>query len=61
VTTTNTPSREFDGLPTALKKFFGPKPGQKLVGFARELKALTVEDKRWFKAELIKLGYTIGT
>ena len=51
---------EFEGLPRALKDFFGKKDGQGLADFAREIKALTDADKRWFKEELIKLGYEIG-
>ena len=40
-----------DGPTMKLKRFFDLKPGQKLVEFSAELKALTTDDK----AELISL------
>lgn len=35
------------------------KPGQTTADFAQEVKALTDEDKAYFRAELIKAGYKL--
>lgn len=43
----------------AMKDFFGILPGQKLSNFMDELKALTVEDKTYFKVGLEQNGYEI--
>lgn len=43
----------------ACKDYFGLKPGQTLGEFAQEIKALTEEDRAWFKAEFTKVGYQI--
>ncbi len=44
---------------SAMKDYFGFKPEQTLGGFVAELKQLTEEDKKFFKAGLIAVGYTI--
>lgn len=46
-------------LTKALKDFFGFKPDQNLSGFVAEVKALTAEDRAYFKAGLEQNGYTI--
>ena len=45
----------------AMKEFFGLKPGQSLQGFAAELKALSDEEKAFFRAGLEQNGYQITT
>ncbi len=39
---------------TAMNKFFGKKDGQTMSEFSQELKALTMDDRRWFVAEFAK-------
>jgi len=46
-------------LTKAFKEYFGFKPGQNLTDFMQELKALTVEDREYFKREFAKVGYEI--
>jgi hypothetical protein len=46
-------------LTKALKNYFGYKPGQNLAEFMEEIKALTPEDKEYFKREFAKAGYEI--
>jgi len=46
-------------LTAALKDYFGYKQGQNLGEFMLELKALSVEDKAYFKREFVKVGYEI--
>lgn len=36
------------------------KPGQNTQEFLAEFKQLTPEDKAWYRAELIKTGYTFS-
>lgn len=43
----------------ACKDFFGYKPGQNLGGFMEEIKALTPDDREYFKKEFVKVGYEI--
>lgn len=44
----------------AMKHFFGLLPNQGLMDFAAELKALSPEDKAFFKAGLQMNGYNIS-
>lgn len=46
-------------LVAALKDYFGMKPDQNAMGFMQEIKALTPEDKAWFRANLPSVGYEI--
>lgn len=46
-------------LTAALRDYFGYKPGQGLGDFMAEIKALTNDDKDYFKAEFVKVGYQI--
>lgn len=46
-------------LTKALKDYFGYRPGQNLTDFMAEIKALTPEDKSYFKREFLKVGYEI--
>lgn len=46
-------------LTAALKDYFGYKPGQTLGDFVSEVKALTNDDKDYFKREFVKVGYQI--
>jgi hypothetical protein len=46
-------------LTKALKDYFGYKPGQNLTDFMAEIKALTPEDKAYFRREFLKVGYEI--
>lgn len=48
-------------LTKALKEYFGFKPGQNLTEFMAELKALTLEDREYFKREFVKVGYEVIT
>lgn len=43
----------------AVKEYFGYKPGQNLAGFMDEIKALTHDDREYFKREFVKVGYEI--
>lgn len=43
----------------AILEFFGKKPGQTLQDFQVELKALTSEDREYFKREFEKIGIQI--
>jgi len=43
----------------AMKDYFGLRPEQTPTGFMHEMKALTSEDREWFKANLPKVGYEI--
>jgi hypothetical protein len=43
----------------ALKEYFGFKPGQNLTEFMGEIKALTIEDREYFKREFAKVGIEI--
>ncbi len=42
---------------SAMRHFFGTKPGQTIVQFRDELKALTDDDKAYFRKHLIADGY----
>lgn len=44
---------------TALKDFFGYKPGQTAMEFVAEVKALSPDDRAYFKAEFAKIGIEI--
>ena len=44
---------------SAMKNYFGIKSGQTSLEFMAEIKALTAEDREWFKANLPKVGYEI--
>lgn len=44
---------------SAMKDYFGIKPGDNSMGFLQEMKALTAEDKTWFRENLPKVGYEI--
>jgi hypothetical protein len=46
-------------LTTACKDYFGYKPGQTLGEFMQEVKALTTDDREYFKREFLKVGYEI--
>jgi hypothetical protein len=46
-------------LTKALKDYFGYKAGQNLTDFMNEIKALTPEDRVYFKREFVKVGYEI--
>ena len=43
----------------AIVEYFGKKPGQTTNEFMQELKALTDEDRAYFKREFAKIGYEI--
>ena len=43
----------------AMKDYFGYKTGQTPTSFMQEMKALTDEDKAWFRANLPSVGYEI--
>lgn len=43
----------------AVNEFFGRKPGQSLQEFQQELKALSPEDRAYFKREFAKIGVEI--
>lgn len=47
-------------LVKALKEYFGFRPGQNLTDFMTEIKALTEEDRAYFKREFVKVGYEIA-
>lgn len=44
----------------AMMQFFGKLPGQTLGQFAEELKALTAEDRAYFKAGLEQNGFAVA-
>jgi hypothetical protein len=44
------------GFVKAMKDFFGPLPGQSVLQFGAELKALSHEEKREFAASLHAIG-----
>lgn len=44
---------------SAMKDYFGMKAGQTAMDFMQEIKALTSEDRDWFKANLPSVGYEI--
>jgi hypothetical protein len=43
----------------AMKDYFGYQPGKTATDFMQEIKALTPEDKAWFRANLPSVGYEI--
>jgi len=43
----------------ACKEYFGFKPGQNLTEFVGEIKALSTEDRAYFKREFVKVGIEI--
>lgn len=47
-------------LTAACKDYFGYKPGQTLGEFMAEVKALTTEDRAYFKREFLVAGYEIN-
>lgn len=46
---------------TAMKDYFGARTGTdgSPMAFLQEMKALTDEDKKWFRENLPKVGYEI--
>lgn len=44
---------------SAMKDYFGMKQRQTSMEFMAEIKALTVQDRDWFKANLPSVGYEI--
>jgi len=44
----------------AINEFFGKKPGQTLMELQAEIKALTPEDREYFKREFLKVGIQIS-
>lgn len=46
-------------LVAAMKDYFGLLPGKSAMDFLKEWKALSDEDKAWFKANLPSVGYEI--
>lgn len=46
-------------ITTACKSYFGYKPGQTLGEFMAEVKALTPDDREYFKREFVKVGIEI--
>lgn len=44
---------------TAMKDYFGMHPNQTAMEFMQEIKALTPQDRDWFKANLPSVGYEI--
>lgn len=45
----------------AVSEYFGKKPGQTLMELQAEIKALTPEDREYFKREFVKVGIEITT
>lgn len=45
----------------AINDYFGKKPGQTLMELQAEIKALTSEDREYFKREFLKVGIEITT
>jgi hypothetical protein len=43
----------------ACNKYFGRKEGQNLTEFQAELKALSIEDREYFKREFLKVGIEV--
>ena len=43
----------------ACNNYFGRKPGQSLMEFQQELKALTQEDREYLKREFKKVGVEV--
>jgi hypothetical protein len=43
----------------AMLDYFGKKQGESSLEFMAEMKALTPEDKAWFRANLPSVGYEI--
>ena len=43
----------------AINEFFGKKPGQTLMELQAEIKALTPEDREYFKREFAKVGIEV--
>ncbi len=43
----------------AMRDYFGMKPGQKLMEFMAEIKALSADERAWFKANLGTVGYEV--
>lgn len=43
----------------SMKDYFGLREGKTNIDFMQEIKALSDEDKAWFRAELPKVGYEI--
>ena len=44
------------GFEIQMKEIF-QRPGQEFSKFMDEMKALSLEDKKWYHAELLKSGY----
>ena len=44
----------------AMKDYFGMREGETTMGFLQELKALSDEEKQWFRENLPKVGYEIA-
>lgn len=58
---TSIPKNKPMGLFTAIRHFFGHKPGQTLTQFRDEITALSEEDREYFRKHLIADGYDIKT
>ena len=43
----------------AMKDYFGLRDGQTPMDFLKEIKALTDDDKAWFRANLPSVGYEV--
>jgi hypothetical protein len=43
----------------AIVEYFGKRPTQSTGEFMQEIKALSPQDRAWFKAEFAKMGWEI--
>jgi hypothetical protein len=43
----------------AMKDYFGLKEGETAMGFMQEMRALSDDDKKWFRENLPSVGYKI--
>lgn len=50
----------FTSFAAAMKDYFGYLPGQDMRGFMEELRALTPEDRAYFRDGLKSVGYQIN-
>jgi hypothetical protein len=44
---------------TAMRDYFGSKPGQTAMEFMQEIKALSTAEREWFKQNLSTVGYEV--
>jgi len=44
---------------SAMREYFGMKASQTAMEFMQEIKALTSEERDWFKVNLATVGYNI--